>query len=95
MTPDVTRTDPDGIDYGWVMQVTFLATIFVGAPIVAAASLFVTLPDWGARAEFAIRIGAFVWFLTGLAVYLYARTYRSGDAADGDEPDATADPDGE
>jgi hypothetical protein len=62
------------------MQVTFLATILVGVPVVALASLFVTLPGWGERAEFAIRAGAFVWFLTGLIVFLYARTYRDHEA---------------
>jgi hypothetical protein len=73
------------------MQVTFLATILVGVPVVALASLFVTLPDWGARAEFAIRVGALVWFLTGLSVYLYARKYRNEDETDSEEQDAAAD----
>lgn len=67
------RTDPDGVDYGWVMQVTFVATIVVGAPVVAVASLFTTLPTWGARAAFAMRVGAVVWLCTAVAVFLYAR----------------------
>ena len=93
--PEVETTDPDGVDFGWVMQVTFVVTIAVGAPLVAALSLGVRLPDWGARAAFAVRVGAVVWFLTAIAVYIYARRYREpaegvddggsdGDAADDD-----------
>lgn len=77
MSPEVEHTDPDGIDYGWVMQVTFVLTIIVGAPVVAVLSLTTTLPTWGARASFAIRVGALVWFLTAVAVYLYARSQQS------------------
>ncbi len=73
MSPDVERTDPDGVDYGWVMQVTFVVTIVVGAPIVAALSLTTTLTTWTARASFAIRVGALVWFLVAVGVFLYAR----------------------
>ena len=69
----VERSDPEGVDFGWVMQVTFVVTILVGAPVVAALSTQVTLVSWGARAEFAIRVGAVIWFLTAVAVYLYAR----------------------
>ena len=86
----VATTDPDGVDYGWVMQVTFVATIVVGAPVVALLSTQVALPDWGARVSFAVRVGAVVWLLTGLSVYLYARRHADeGDAAtisaDGDD----------
>jgi hypothetical protein len=73
VTPDVERTDPEGVDYGWVMQVTFVVTIVVGAPVVGVASLSTSLPTWGARAEFAIRVGALVWFAVAVGVYLYAR----------------------
>jgi hypothetical protein len=59
------------------MQVTFVLTIIVGAPVVAVLSLTTTLPTWGARASFAIRVGALVWFLTAVAVYLYARSQQS------------------
>ena len=76
MTPEVTRTDPEGLDYGWVMQVTFVLTIVLGAPIVAVLALFASLPTWFDRAEFAIRVGAVVWLVTGLCVYGYARLYR-------------------
>jgi membrane protein YdbS with pleckstrin-like domain len=75
----VEQHDPEGVDYGWVMQVTFVATIVVGAPIVALAALFVTLPTWSARAGFAIRVGAGVWVVTAFAVYLYERSRLAGD----------------
>jgi len=74
--PAVEETDPDGVDFGWVMQVTFVATIIVGSPIVAVASLGATLPTWLARATFAVRVGAVVWILTAVSVYLYARYRR-------------------
>ena len=73
VTPEVERTDPKGVDYGWVMQVTFLAALAVGVPVVAVASLFATLPTWTDRAVFAVRVGAPVWLLTSLCVYGYAR----------------------
>jgi hypothetical protein len=77
----VETTDPDGVDYGWVMQVTFVATIVVGAPVVAVASLGATLPTWTDRALFAVRVGAVVWILTGLSVYAYARRQVEEEAA--------------
>ena len=77
MPTRVETTEPDGVDYGWVMQTTFVLTIVVGAPLVTGLSTFATLPTWGARAEFAVRVGAVVWFLTAVAVYLYARSVRT------------------
>jgi uncharacterized membrane protein len=77
----VERTDPDGVDYGWVMQTTFVLTILLGAPLVAGLSLVVALPTWETRAAFAVRVGAVVWLCTAVVVFLYAR--RSG-AGDGD-----------
>lgn len=74
--PEVEQTNPDGIDFGWVMQVTFVTTILVGAPIVVAVSVLATLPTWTSRALFAVRVGAVVWFLTAVVVYLYARYRR-------------------
>ena len=67
------ETNPEGVDYGWVMQTTFVVTIVVGAPVVAALSLFYALPSWAARVSFAVRIGAIVWFVTAVATYWYAR----------------------
>jgi uncharacterized membrane protein len=77
----VERTDPDGVDFGWVMQVTFVTTIVAGAPLVAALSTVTTLPTWGARAAFAVRVGALVWFVTAVFAYGYARR-RDDDTAD-------------
>jgi len=73
VTPEVRETDPDGVDYGWVMQVTFVAGILVGAPVVAVLSLFVSLPTWPDRALFAIQVGAPVWLVLNLGAYGYAR----------------------
>jgi len=73
MPERVERTDPDGVDYGWVMQTTFVATIVVGAPTVAVAAVFADLPTWAARASFAVRVGAVIWLCTAIGVFLYAR----------------------
>ena len=67
------RTDPEGVDFGWVMQTTFVLTIAFGAPVVAGLSLFYELPTWASRVSFAVRVGAIVWILTALAAYWYAR----------------------
>lgn len=69
----VERTDPEGVDYGRVMQLTFVATIVAGAPLVAVLSLFVDLASWTERAMFAVRVGAVVWICTALAMYLLER----------------------
>jgi hypothetical protein len=73
VTPTVEETDPEGVDYGWVMQMTFIAALGVGVPIVAILSLFASLPTWPDRALFAVRVGAPVWLLISLGVYGYAR----------------------
>lgn len=77
MSPSVERTDPDGVDFGWVMQITFVTTIVLGVPLVAGLSLVVELPTWGSRAAFAIRVGAVVWLVTAIASYGFARRYRA------------------
>ena len=86
----VERSNPDGVDYGWVMQTTFVTTILVGSPIVALLSLNATLPTWGDKAEFAIRVGAVIWFLTALAVFIYAKRTDAGDG--GTKPDDDINP---
>ncbi|MEF8779873.1 MAG: DUF5822 domain-containing protein [Haloferacaceae archaeon] len=58
------------------MQVTFVVTILVGAPVVALLSAGVELSTWGQRATFALRIGAPIWFLTAIAAFAYAKRYR-------------------
>lgn len=73
MPEPVETTNPEGVDYGWVMQVTFVTTILVGAPIVAVASIGMDLPTWGDRAEFAIRLGAVIWIVVALSVFAYAK----------------------
>jgi hypothetical protein len=75
----VEQADVEGVDYGWVMQTTFVVTILVGAPAVAVLSTFVTLDSWGARAGFAVRVGAPIWFLTAVAVAAYAKRTGAGD----------------
>jgi hypothetical protein len=69
----VETSDPEGVDYGRVMQLTFVYTIVVGVPLVVLVSIPFSLPTWGDRAEFAIRVGALVWFATSIAVYLLDR----------------------
>ncbi|WP_396612204.1 DUF5822 domain-containing protein [Haloferax sp. S1W] len=90
----VERSNPDGVDYGWVMQMTFVTTILVGSPIVAALSLNATLPTWADKAEFAIRVGAVIWFITAIAVFIYAKRTDAGDGGtkpdDDIKPDSTA-----
>ncbi|WP_128476124.1 DUF5822 domain-containing protein [Halorussus pelagicus] len=79
MPEPVETHDPEGVDYGWVMQTTFVVTIVVGAPVVALIALLVgvSLPTWAARAEFAIRVGALVWFVVAVGVFLCARKRSS------------------
>jgi hypothetical protein len=89
----VETSDPEGVDYGWVMQTTFVLTIVVGAPLVALLSVRTPLPTWGARVEFAIRVGAVVWFLVAIGVFLYARRTDAGDG--GEDPDTVSDGDGD
>jgi hypothetical protein len=69
----VESTDPDGVDFGWVMQTTFVLTVTFGAVVVAVLSTGQSLPTWTDKATFAIRVGAVVWILTAVSVYLYAR----------------------
>ncbi|SFR60682.1 DUF5822 domain-containing protein [Halogeometricum limi] len=83
----VERTDPDGVDYGWVMQTTFVVTILTGAPTVAALSLAYDLPTWASRVSFAIRVGAVIWILTAVAVFVYAKRTDAGDGGTPPEAD--------
>lgn len=79
MPERVESHDPEGVDYGWVMQVTFVCTILVGAPVVAVLSIGATLPTWGARVEFAIRVGAVVWVCTAFCAYGYANQWADSE----------------
>jgi len=80
--PRVEETDPEGVDYGWVMQTTFVLTIVVGAPLVGLLALSRPLPTWTGRALFAVRVGAVVWFVSAVGVYLYARRQGAGDGGE-------------
>jgi len=82
---DVRETDPDGIDYGWIMQTTFVLSIVVGAPLIAVLSAFAELPTWNQRATFAIRVGAAVWFVLLVSVYAYARRYQDRSESETEE----------
>jgi hypothetical protein len=82
----VEQAEYEGVDYAWVMQTTFVVTIVVGAPVVALLSTVVALDSWGARAAFAVRVGAPIWFVTAVAVALYARRNEAG--GDGAEENA-------
>ncbi|MEE6209945.1 DUF5822 domain-containing protein [Salarchaeum sp. III] len=73
MPERVETYEAEGVDYAWVMQTTFVLTIVVGAPVVALLSVFTDLRTWAAMAMFAIRVGAVVWILTAVPVFLYAR----------------------
>ena len=83
----VEQAEYEGVDYAWVMQTTFVVTIVVGAPVVALLSTVVALDSWGARAAFAVRVGAPIWFVTAVAVALYARRNEAG----GDSAEENAD----
>lgn len=73
MPEPVETSSPEGVDYGWVMQTTFVLTILVGAPLVAVLSIPLELSTWAARAEFAVRLGAVVWIVVALSVLFYAK----------------------
>ncbi|WP_436900656.1 DUF5822 domain-containing protein [Halovenus halobia] len=91
MSPEVRTSDPDGVDYGWVMQVTFISTIFIGTPVVTILSVFAELPTWPDRALFAVRVGAVIWLVTLLATYTYASRYRDTDSEADEEETESAD----
>lgn len=91
--PERIEYEPDGIDYGWVMQMTFVVTVTLGAVVVAVLSVFVAdLDSWEARALFAVRVGAVIWIATAVAFYLYARWRYEPDAED-ETAVADSDPD--
>lgn len=91
MSPEVRTTDPEGVDYGWVMQVTFISTIFFGTPVVTILSVLAELSTWPDRALFAVRVGAVIWLVTLLVTYTYASRYRETDSEDDEESGNGAD----
>lgn len=64
---------PEGIDYGWILQITFILTILFGAPLIAVIGIYVDLPTWTDRVEFAVRVGAVIWFVVALGVFAFAK----------------------
>ena len=81
----VEQAEYEGVDYAWVMQTTFVVTILAGAPVVALLSTTVALESWGARAAFAVQVGAPIWFVTAVAVAVYARRNDAGDGGREDD----------
>ena len=73
----VESTDPDGVDFGWVLQVTFVLSIVVGAPLAVLFALWADLPTWFDRLSFAVRVGALVWLVVSIGVFAYARLFRT------------------
>ncbi|WP_330632013.1 DUF5822 domain-containing protein [Halocatena halophila] len=74
MPEHIGTTDPEGVDFGWVMQMTFVLTIVIGAPVVALLGLWVGgLTTWMDKLEFAVRVGSVVWIITAGGLYAYAR----------------------
>ena len=69
------------------MQMTFVLTIVVGAPVVALLSLSFDLPTLGERVEFAIRVGAVVWLLVTLSVFAYAKYTLESEAVGESDPE--------
>ena len=74
MPTPVEQYEPAGIDYGWIMQVTFIVTIVLGAPLLALLSTVFSLPTWSDRLEFAIAFGALLWFCVAIIVYAIERS---------------------
>jgi membrane protein YdbS with pleckstrin-like domain len=87
----VETTDPDGVDHTWVMQVTFVLALAVGAPVVAVLSAGTPLPTWTDKAVFAARVGAVVWLAIAGVVYAYARSRVEDDDEDGENAGDGAD----
>lgn len=63
----------DGVDFGWVMEVTFVLTVVIGTPIIAIGSIWFEIDTWTGRIVFATTVAAAVWFATAIGVYTYDR----------------------
>nr|WP_227134563.1 DUF5822 domain-containing protein [Halorubellus salinus] len=55
------------------MNLTFVLTLLLGVPTVVVLSLFVPLDGWGEILSFVVRVGAGIWFLTAVALYVRER----------------------
>lgn len=63
----------EAVDFGWVMEMTFILTVVVGTPIIMVGSLWFDIDTWTARIVFATTVGAAVWFITAIGVYGYEK----------------------
>lgn len=62
-----------GVDTEHVMNLTFVLTLLFGVPTVVVLSLFVPLDGWNEIISFVVRVGAGIWFLTAVALYVRER----------------------
>lgn len=58
------------VDFGWILQMTFVVTVVAGVPLLALGSVFVSLPDWPSRAAYAGAGGGSLWLVTAVGLYL-------------------------
>jgi hypothetical protein len=63
----------EGVDTEHVMNLTFVLTLVLGVPTVVVLSLFVPLDGWNEIISFVVRIGAAIWFLTAVTLYVRER----------------------
>ena len=63
----------EGVDTEHVMNLTFVLTLFLGVPTVVVLSLFVPLDGWNEIISFVVRVGAAIWFLTAVTLYVRER----------------------
>lgn len=63
----------EGVDTEHVMNLTFVLTLLFGVPTVVVLSLFVPLDGWGEIISFVVRVGAGIWFVTAVALYVRER----------------------
>ncbi|NHN40984.1 hypothetical protein G9C85_04945 [Halorubellus sp. JP-L1] len=63
----------EGVDTEHVMNLTFVLTLLFGVPTVVVLSLFVPLDGWGEIIGFVVRVGAAIWFLTAVGLYVRER----------------------
>lgn len=62
-----------GVDTEHVMNLTFVLTLLFGVPVVVILSLFVPLEGWDEIVMFVVQVGAAIWFLTAVTLYVRER----------------------
>ena len=70
---DAESASVEGVDTEHVMNLTFVLTLFLGVPTVVVLSLFVPLDGWNEIISFVVRVGATIWFLTAVTLYVRER----------------------